>query len=82
MDSGFVPRRRAGVTLERVGEHVVMLDAGSEIARGLNETAARVWELIDGVRSVAQIAAALDDGDVLGDVLTFVKALHDKGLVE
>ena len=36
------------MSLERVGEQVVMLDAGGTVARGLNETAAQVWELIDG----------------------------------
>ena len=55
--------------LERVGEQAVMLDAAGTVARGINETGARVWELIDGRRTVAEIARELDDGDVVGDVL-------------
>lgn len=77
-----VPRRRPGVSLERVGEQVVMLDAGGTIARGLNETAAQVWELIDGQRSVAAIALALEAGDVEADVIAFVRALLERQLID
>ena len=78
-----VPRRRAGVEVERVGDQAVMLDAAGTIARGLNETAVRVWELIDGRRTVAQIAAELHgEGDVSGDVLEFCRALLERGLIE
>jgi hypothetical protein len=83
MDARSVPRRRAGVELERVGEHAVMLDAGGTVARGLNETAARIWELIDGRRSVTEIATALEgEGDVVADVLAFLHQLEQRGLIE
>ncbi len=60
-----------------------MLDASGTVARGLNETAAQVWELIDGRRTVSEIAVALHgDGDVQADVLAFLNALLERGLVE
>jgi hypothetical protein len=78
-----VPRRRAGVSLERVGDQAVMLDAAGTVARGLNETAAQVWELIDGRRTVKQIAQALHgEGDVEADVTAFLRALLERGLIE
>ena len=78
-----VPRRRAGVEVEVVGDQAVMLDASGTIARGLNATAARVWELMDGRRTIAEIAVELhDEGDVSGDVLEFCSALLERGLIE
>ena len=77
-----VPRRRPGVEVEQVGDQAVMLDASGTVARGLNATAARVWGLIDGRRTVAQIAAELQgEGDVEGDVLAFLAALLERGLI-
>jgi hypothetical protein len=60
-----------------------MLDAGGTVARGLNATAARVWELIDGRRTVGEIAVELHgEGDVSSDVLAFCGALLERGLIE
>jgi hypothetical protein len=86
MELHSVPKRRPGVELETVGEHAVMLDAQGTVARGLNATAAKVWALIDGRRTVAQIAAALGaDADlkrVEQDVLGFIHQLEERQLVE
>ncbi|MBK7862748.1 MAG: PqqD family protein [Archangiaceae bacterium] len=77
-----VPRRRPGVELEYVGEEAVMLDAHGTVARGLNASAARVWELIDGRRSVAEILAALPAEATGEQVLGFLQALFERGLVD
>lgn len=83
LTASSVPRRRAGVDVEVVGDQAVMLDASGTIARGLNASAARVWELIDGVRTVEQIALALEgEGDVVGDVTAFLSALLERRLIE
>ncbi len=77
-----VPRRRPGVEVEVVGDQAVMLDASGTVARGLNASAAKVWALIDGERSVAQIAEGLEgEGDVEADVLAFLTALLERGLI-
>lgn len=75
-----VPRRRPGVELERVGDQAVMLDAAGTVARGLNATAVAVWELIDGRRSVAEIALALEGPEA--DVLAFLGALLERKLID
>jgi hypothetical protein len=83
LSTASVPRRRAGVEVELVGDQAVMLDASGTIARGLNATAARVWELMDGRRTVAQIATELHpEGDVMADVLAFCGALLERKLIE
>ncbi|MBL8956810.1 MAG: PqqD family protein [Myxococcaceae bacterium] len=77
-----VPRRRPGVEVEVVGEQAVMLDAAGTVARGLNQTAARVWELMDGRRTVAEIAVLLEgERDVEADVLAFLAALLERDLI-
>jgi hypothetical protein len=86
MELSSVPRRRPGVELETVGEHAVMLDEQGTVARGLNATAAKVWALIDGRRTVAEIAAALgataERKRVEADVLAFLRQLKQRQLVE
>jgi hypothetical protein len=86
MELDSVPKRRPGVELETVGEHAVMLDAQGTVARGLNATAAKVWALIDGQRTVKEIAATLaanaDLARVEADVLAFLKQLEQRQLVE
>jgi pyrroloquinoline quinone biosynthesis protein D len=56
--------------------------------RGLNGTAARVWELTDGSKSIADISNAIAQEysapvqRVLPDVTFFVEQLLAKGLLE
>jgi len=56
--------------------------------RGLNGTAARVWELSDGSKSIADISNAIAQEycapvqRVLPDVTSFVEQLLAKGLLE
>jgi pyrroloquinoline quinone biosynthesis protein D len=81
MDGRSVPKRRPGVALEAVGEQAVMLDGEGTTVRGLNASAAQVWELIDGRRTVAEITAALHDDAAEAEVLEFLEALAARGLV-
>jgi hypothetical protein len=54
-----VLRRQAGADATSLGGEVVVLDAEGQMVRALNGTAARVWELLDGVHSVREICAAI-----------------------
>jgi len=53
----------------------------------LNEVGARVWQLIDGQRSVNQIAAAIsaeytvEDSEAATDVLELLDSMAEAGLV-
>ncbi|OGK98072.1 MAG: hypothetical protein A3I14_02285 [Candidatus Rokubacteria bacterium RIFCSPLOWO2_02_FULL_73_56] len=65
----------------------VILSLDTKVLRGLNAVGSRVWELIDGRRSVADIVAAVvREFDVPpeaagADVDAFVRELLARGLV-
>jgi hypothetical protein len=65
----------------------VILSMDTKVLRGLNPVGSRVWELIDGRRSVEEIAGLIvEEFDVTpeaagGDVRGFVAQLLERGLV-
>jgi len=83
----FIPRRTEGCEASRLGNEFILLDAGGRVLRGLNPTGARIWELIDGRRTAAEIShrVALEFGasaqGVLEDVLGFLSRLGEAGLL-
>ena len=82
-----VPLKAEGTDASRVGSEFVVLDAAGRMLRGLNPTGARVWELIDGQRSVAEIASCVADEFkvmpelALRDVVPFVTQLAQRRLL-
>jgi hypothetical protein len=79
---------RSPKTAWRVIEgEAVILSLDTKAFRGLNPVGSRVWELIDGRRSVDEIVEVIvREFDVTreraaGDVQAFVRELLDKGLV-
>lgn len=66
----------------------VILSLDTKVLRGLNPVGARVWELIDGQRSVAAIGQQIahefevEPPRALADVERFVQDLLARGLVE
>ena len=64
-----------------------MLDAEGRKLRGLNRTGARIWELIDGRRSLAEIASRIaaefqvTPERALQDVAPFVSQLAQRRLL-
>jgi pyrroloquinoline quinone biosynthesis protein D len=83
-----VLKKVVGADGSRFGADFVVLDPSGRTLRGLNTTAARVWALLDGQRSVREIAETIaadfkvQPERVLDDVIAFVSALSDKCLVE
>jgi hypothetical protein len=51
-----------GVIVEHLADEVLVYDLERDRAHCLNPTAARVWELCDGQRSVTQIASEIGSG--------------------
>lgn len=79
---------KAPATAWRVIEgEAVILSLDTKILRGLNPVGSRVWELIDGQRSVEEIVGVIvQEFDVsqeaaAGDVGDFVRELLAKSLV-
>ncbi len=79
---------KAPTTAWRVIEgEAVILSLETKVLRGLNPVGSRVWELIDGRRSVEEIIGVIVEEfdvapqDAAQDVRGFVQELLDKGLV-
>ncbi|HEY8210893.1 MAG TPA: PqqD family protein [Myxococcaceae bacterium] len=71
----------------QIVEDFVILDGQGQMLRGLNTTGAAVWGLIDGQRTLEAIASEIarrygrPRTTVTEDVVTFTRALADKGLI-
>jgi pyrroloquinoline quinone biosynthesis protein D len=82
------PRRRADIVLQDVGGEAILIDPKTDEAHVLNGSAARLWQLCDGERSIDEIAAEfgalyeLSAADVIDDVREVVDDLVKLNLVE
>ena len=79
---------KAPTTAWRIIEgEAVILSMETKVLRGLNPVGSRVWELIDGRRSVEEITGLIvkefeaAPQEAAQDVKGFVRELLDKGLV-
>jgi len=83
--SDTVLERRDVVWRDVAGEMVV-LDLDGKVVMGLNDTGGGVWERLNGVSALGDIAkqiAELHEVElerVLGDVLAFARVLVERGL--
>ncbi len=81
-----IVRRQPGADDSTLDGELVVLDADGRMVRALNGTAARVWQLLDGQRSIADIcnvlAAEFDAqaAAIEADVLSFLNDLCRKQL--
>ena len=78
-------RRRQDVLAEVVGEDLILIRHGADVAARLNSTAATAWDALAEWRSAEEIALVLGAGvgKRLGrDVAALVKQLEDLQLVE
>jgi pyrroloquinoline quinone biosynthesis protein D len=87
LSTNFIPARVQGSEAARLGNDFVVLDGSGRVLRGLNPTAARIWELIDGRRTAAEIADqiaiefAVSSEQVVEDLLSFLSVLLDRQLL-
>ncbi|MDE2491332.1 MAG: PqqD family protein [Elusimicrobia bacterium] len=81
-------RRRPDAAWRRIGEEVVVLDLRTGAYFSLNETAALIWEELDGGATRAKAAARLcaefdaDEERAARDVDELVAALLREGVLE
>lgn len=65
----------------------VLLSMDTKVLRGLNPVGSRIWELIDGQRSLEEITGMIIQefevatGVAAQDVQAFIQTLLDRGLV-
>ena len=84
IEPGFRPNPRPEIRVETVDDELVLYNAASGQAAYLNDSAAVVWKLCDGERSVSEITALIlremdgsgrpVGGDVEETIGEFVKA--------
>ncbi len=81
------PHLHPMVSGRRLDQEAVLVLADRGQVKVLNEVGARIWELIDGWRTVRQIAAVIgteydvDLSRAEADTLAFVDELYAKGIV-
>jgi hypothetical protein len=87
-DGKRIYERRPGVEAGRLGDEVIVLDPSGTMLRGLNRSAGRVLELVDGARDASAIALQIArEFDVSAnqaeqDVSAFLEALAVRQLIE
>jgi PqqD family protein of HPr-rel-A system len=81
-------RRDAALPFQRMDEEALVVDPRTREVHLLNETGARIWELLETARTVDELVATLADEyegappeALRREVETFVSDLGGKGLV-
>lgn len=78
---------REGLAWQEVAGELVVLDLDGMVLRGLNRSGARAWALLDGRRTLGDVAAllatryAVPVDRALGDLLAFAGDLVRRGLL-
>ncbi len=81
-------RRSPDLPFRVVDEEVVIVSPPEGEITVLNETAAKIWQLLDGKRTLQQIADILahefevERGKAYSDCFDFIKKLEQKGFVQ
>ena len=81
-----IPTPTPDVVGQRMENEAVIVTAASGTVTVLNDVGARIWELADGQRCVADMVAiicgeyAADPAQVQADTLAFVTELVDRGI--
>ncbi len=85
LDETVIVARSDMVWREVAGE-IVIVDPDGSVIMGLNGTGGRVWERLDGIRTLGDIAAELakehgvDADQTLSDVVAFAAVLVERSL--
>lgn len=87
MQAGDRPQRDERIVWRRGDAGVVVLNPNDGQYFSLDDVGGRIWELCEGERSIAEIAAILaeeyeaDASVIQGDALELLRELRDEGLV-
>jgi hypothetical protein len=83
----MIPAKTSTTASRLIAGEAVILSLDTKILRGLNAVGSRVWDLIDGKRTVEEIVDVIvaefdvTRAEAAADVASFVGQLIDKGLV-
>jgi hypothetical protein len=88
LDDDSVIARSATLVAAQVGDQTMLMDLDSGTMFQLNRTGARIWDLVETPRSLADLVATLEQsfpggGDTLrDDVAAFVAQMRETGLLD
>lgn len=83
-----IPMKAAHTASQVIDGEAVVLDIPGKTLRGLNPVGSRIWELIDGTRTLGEITRlvagdyARSEAEVLQDVAAFVDELAQRRVIE
>jgi len=83
----MTPAKAATTASRLIAGEAVILSLDTKVLRGLNAVGSRVWDLIDGRRTLDDIVDVIvgefdvERPQAARDVETFLRQLIDKGLV-
>jgi coenzyme PQQ synthesis protein D (PqqD) len=81
------PQRAPAMAWQTVAGETILFHVDAGQLLGVNPVAAHVWSLLDGVRTVRQLAGAVverfevDDATAFADVRAFLSALLSAGAI-
>jgi hypothetical protein len=81
------PRQNPDTTYQKMGDEAILINMNTGIYYSLNDTGTLFWELLDGVRSIAdcarQIAADyhVEPEEVTDDLIELATEFHEEGLI-
>lgn len=87
MDLTSRPEQNPDTAARTIDDAMYVLDPETSRLHAFNEVGARIWELLDGRRDLAAIAALIaaeyqaDPAVIEADVLEFAALLDEKGLI-
>ncbi len=87
MEAQDRPRQSSEHAVREIDGLMFLMDPDTSELHGLNDVGSTVWGLLDGQRTVADIAAAVESEYEVGletatsDVLEFLADMEKKGLV-
>ena len=74
------------VLTQEAGSELVLFNTKTNSSLYLNETAALIWQNLDGIRTVADVVATIQanypNESVADDILHVVRSLQSSGFVE
>ena len=82
-----IPVKSPDVAWQLVDEKAVILHISAKTLRGLNSVASRIWQLIDGKRTLAEIAREVsteyscEEEEAREDVKSFLNELFEKKML-
>ena len=87
MDLQAIPRQNQDTASRSIDDAAYVLNPETSELHAFNEVGGRIWELIDGERTLQAVAQVIADeydvepGVAEADVVEFVETLVDKGIV-